>query len=185
MARLPKLKAPPAISRGPRIYQLDKRPESIGPPGQPPPGFVTPKTSATEWPVYWGLARITGYPKPEEIRSFPFVGGPPLWTYQAFADAGNERATNVDFMVYGGFAKAKPIAIRVQTEFFHNYAPITKQFYDRIQRSNLQSGHEVVDIYDQDYMRDPTGAAVIVLLKEAMGIIERPNVITSGRVQRV
>jgi hypothetical protein len=181
---LPKLKRPTLFSTGPRIYRLNEEPVHIGPPGDPPPGFVTPKTSATEWPPYWGLAQITGYPKPEYVRNFPFNGGPPVWEYQGFAEAGSEKQTNVDFIVWG-YPGATPVAIRILTEFFHNFASNDTQIYDITQRDRLQNGFEVVDIYDQDYMRDTTGRAIIVLLKGAMGLIERPPVIRSGRVQRV
>jgi hypothetical protein len=182
---LPTLKRPATLPTGPRLYQLNKTPEHLGPPGPPPEGFVTPKTSATEWPVYWGLARITGYPEAKYVRSSPFIGGPPVWTYQAFAEAGNDKQSNIDFVVWNPQPGGTPVAIRVQTEFFHNFASIQTQLYDIIQRDRLENGFEVVDLYDFDYMRDKSGSAVIVLLKGAMGLIERPSAIRSGRVQRV
>ena len=181
---LPMLKRAPAIKTGPKLYRMTEEPQRYGPPGDPPPGFVTAKTSATEWQPYWGLARITGYPKPEHVRSYPFMGGPPYWTYQAFADAGSDRQTNIDFVIWG-WGDATPIAIRIQTEFFHNFASIDTQIYDITQRDRLENGFEVIDLYDFDYMNDPTGKAVIVLLKDAMGLIERPSAIRTGRVQRV
>lgn len=184
MPPLPKLKRPPAILKGPRIYQLTQEPRRIGPPGDPPLGFVTPKTSATEWPPYWGLARITGFPKPSRVRTFPFLGGPPAWEYQGFAEAGADRRTNIDFIVWN-YPGATPIAIRILTEFFHNFANIDTQFYDRIQRDRLENGFEVFDLFDYQYMRDVTGQAVIVLLKQAMGLIEGPSPVRSGVVQRV
>lgn len=180
----PKLKRAPVLKTGPRLYRLHEKPVTYGPPGDPPPGFVTASTSATEWPPYWGLARIFGYPKPEDVRSFPFLGGPPYWQYQGFAEIGGERSASVDFIVWG-FGNATPVAFRIQTEWFHNFADIDTQLYDAIQRDRMENGFEVVDIYDQDYMRDPTGKAIIVLLKDGMGLIERPSVIRTGRVQRI
>jgi hypothetical protein len=184
MARLPTLKRPTVISTGPKLYRSTEEPQRYGPPGEPPLGFVTPKTSATEWPPYWGLAHIFGYPKPEHVRSFPFNGGPPYWEYQGFVEASSDKQTNVDFIIWG-IGNASPIAIRIQTEFFHNFASNDTQFYDIVQRDRLQNGFEVVDLYDYEYMRDETGRAVIVLLKQAMGLIETPNPIRSGAVQRV
>ena len=182
---LPQIKKLPVIKSGPRIYGLQSTPVALGPPGEAPPGFVTPKTSATEWPVYWGLARITGYPKPADVRKYPFTGGPPLWIYQAYVEAGSDKQSNIDFVFWGPFPGATPIAIRVQTEFRHNFANIETQVYDIIQRDRLENGFEVVDIYDFDFLRDRTGQAVIVLLKDILGLIERPSAIRSGRVQRV
>jgi hypothetical protein len=184
MPALPKLKRPTVFSTGPRLYRLSEEPVRIGPPGDPPPGFVTPKTAATEWPPYWGLAQITGYPKPEYVRNFPFNGGPPVWEYQGFADAGAEKQTNVDFIVWG-MGGATPVAIRILTEFFHNFAGIDTQVYDITQRDRLQNGFEVVDIFDYEFMRDSTGAAIIVLLKRAMGLIQGSGSARTGLVQRV
>ncbi len=182
---LPKLSKPAAISRGPRIYQMNTKPQVLGPPGEPPVAFVTPKTSATEWPPYWGLARITGYPRAEDVRKFPFVGGPPIWTYQAFVETGSTKSSNVDFMVRGPFQNATPAAIRIQTEFFHNFTTIENQIYDIIMRDKLENGFEVYDIYDYQYMRDPSGSAIIIKLKQAMGLIGGGPEISRGTVQRV
>lgn len=184
-ATLPKLRGPVAIARGPNVYRLNEEPYRLGPPGDPPPGFVTPKTSATEWPVYWGLARILQTPDPKYVRSSPFVGGPPIWTYQAYVEAGSDKSSNLDFVVWQPGARGKPIGIRVQTEFFHNFANNETQVYDIIHRDRLEKGFAVVDLYDSDYMRDPTGSAVIVLLKEALGLIERPRMGSGRTAQRV
>ena len=182
---LPSIPRPAAVSRGPRLYGLLREPQRLGPPGEPPPGFVTPKTSATEWPVYWGLARIMGTPDASFVRSGPFLGGPPLWTYQAYVEADTLKSANIDFVVWGPGRGMAPVAIRVQTEFFHNFARNDTQVFDRLHRERLSGGFVVRDIYDFDYMRDGTGQAVIVLLKEVLGLLERPPAITSGRVQRV
>jgi hypothetical protein len=186
MARLPSLPGVTSIrSTGPRLYKLSQEPMRYGPPGAPPPGFVTAKTSASEWPIYWALAQVFKVPPPEGLRQFPYVGGPPIWTYQAFADAGAERETNIDFVIWGSFQNALPVAIRIQTEFFHNFAMIDTQIYDVTQRERLSNGFYVVDIYDFDFLRDTTGEAAVIAVKRAMGMIERPNPIRSGAVQRV
>lgn len=185
MPALPSLKKAPVIKHGPRLYALQQEPEHLGPPGEPPPGFVTPKTSATEWPPYWGLARIFGTPKADMLRRGPFIGGPPIWTYQAYVDANAGKSANIDFVVWNPYPRGTPIAIRIQTEFFHNFASNDTQVFDILHKERLSRGFAVVDIYDFDYMRDGTGAAIIVLLKDALGMIERPSAIRTGRVQRV
>lgn len=173
------------MKTGPRVYRLGSEPEHLGPPGEPPPGFVTPKTSATEWPPYWGLARIFGTPKADRVRTGPFIGGPPIWTYQAYVDANAGKSANIDFVVWNPYPRGTPIAIRIQTEFFHNFARNDTQVFDILHKERLSRGFAVVDIYDFDYMRDGTGQAIIVLLKDALGMIERPSAIRTGRVQRV
>jgi hypothetical protein len=42
-----------------------------------------------------------------------------------------------------------------------------------------------VDIFDYEFMRDSTGAAIIVLLKRAMGLIQGSGSARTGLVQRV
>ncbi len=185
MAKMPGLKRAAALPTGPRLYALTREPQRYGPPGIPPPGFVTAKTSASEWPIYWALAHIFNRPTPGHLRDFPYMGGQPIWQFQAFAETGSERATNIDFVVWPSFGKGTPVAIRIQTEFFHNFASNDTQVYDIVQRDRLENGFEVVDLFDQDFMRDKTGSAAIVLCKQAIGLIERLNVHTSGRVQRV
>src|SRR5690606_25402309 len=54
--RPPRLRSFPVMPRGPRLYKLDPDHAKSGP-GEPPPGFVTATTSATEWFVYWAVAK--------------------------------------------------------------------------------------------------------------------------------
>lgn len=185
MATLPRLKKPPAVKRGPRIYQATKEPDRYGPPGDAPEAFLTQQTTQTEWIIYWALARIFNNPTPDKVRHAPFEGGWPIWTYQAYVDAQADSQTNIDFVIWAPNGEAKPIAIRIQTEFFHNFANVSTQIYDITHRERLQNGFEVVDIYDYMFLRDESGQAAILLCKLAMGLIEPAQVITSGAVQRV
>lgn len=183
--KLARTRKAPVVQHGPRVFAPTTEPERLGPPGEPPPGFVTAKTSATEWPPYWGLAQIFGFPLAKNVRRPPFEGGLPFWTYQAYVDAQAASATNIDFVIWQPFREGTPIALRIQTEFFHNFASAATQAYDLTHRERLQGGFEVVDIYDFDYMRDKTGQAIIVLLKRAMGLIEPGTPQRSGRIQRL
>jgi hypothetical protein len=88
-------------------------------------------------------------------------------------------------VVWGPFQNATPVAIRIQTEFFHNFATIDNQIYDITMRDKLENGFDVYDIYDYEYMRDPSGAAIIIKLKQAMGLIGGGPSISRGTVQRV
>jgi hypothetical protein len=42
----------------------------------------------------------------------------------------------------------------------------------------------VVDVYDYDFINDPTGQAIIVTLKNVLGMIERPNPLWLGTTIR-
>jgi hypothetical protein len=179
-------KKAPVVSRGPRVYNLTKEPTHLGPPGEPPEGFLTVKTTRPEWYIYWALARVLGMgAKARDVRSAPFDGGLPLWTYQAYVDASAAAQTNIDFVIWAPFPRGTPIAIRVQTEYFHNFASSATQAYDRTHRERLQGGFEVADVFDFDFMRDKTGRAAVVLVKKILGLIEPGNAQRSGRLQRV
>jgi hypothetical protein len=185
MAKLPRLPHPPVVKRGPALYKTERDAQHIGWPGDPPPGFITVKTTATEWVVYWGLSQIFGKPEPEDLRHPPYVGYPGIWQYQAYVDAQLASATNIDFVVWSAYPSGTPIAIRVQTEFFHNYASNDQQVYDLIHRERLEGGFDVVDVFDFDFLHDESGRAIILILKEALMMIERPHAQRSGRTQRV
>ena len=60
--KLPPIPKPETVKRGPRLYEFGKDHGHTGGPGDPPPGFVTIKTTATEWPIYWALAKVLGTP---------------------------------------------------------------------------------------------------------------------------
>ena len=80
--KLPAIPKPETVKRGPKLYEFGKDHGHTGGPGDPPPGFVTIKTTATEWPIYWALAKVLGTPAADKIRTGPFRGGPPRWIYQ-------------------------------------------------------------------------------------------------------
>lgn len=157
---------------------MDEQPIVQGP-GEPPPGFVTPRTSKTEWFVYWGLAKI--FQNPVDPRHSPFLGGWPDWTYQAALD---DAGAVVDFVVNNPGKSEQSVALRVVTEYWHLYTSNQKQFTDEIQKQALSDYFTVVDVYDQDFINDPSGAATIVTLKNVLGMIERPNPLWLGTTIR-
>ena len=59
-----------------------------------------------------------------------------------------------------------------------------KQTYDRIQKVFQSQYNDVVDIYDSDFVNDPTGQAVIVVVKHALGLIQKPDPILTGTALR-
>lgn len=172
------------IPKGPRLYQQPTKPVVHGGPGDPPPGFLDPTLhgSATEWIVYWALAKILK--NPDDPRKGPFVGGPPDWEYQKYAMGGRSRAGGavIDFVVYtapGG----KPIGLRVATEYFHFFAGPDKVASDEIQKELLSREFDIVDINDYEITADPTGQAAVIKVKQALGLIYS-NPITLGVARR-
>ena len=182
--KLPAIPKPPTVKRGPRIYEYGKAQEHTGGPGDPPPGFVTIKTTATEWPIYWALAKVFGSPSANAVRTGPFLGGPPHWFYQSYVDVGGLKDTNYDFLVEQPNPYSQPVAIRIQTEGYHSFVPNAKHQYDVLHRARGEERFDVVDIYDYLYLGDESGTAAILAVKCALQLIEPPNPVYTHGVQR-
>jgi hypothetical protein len=185
------LQRPPTIRTfvtkptGQRQYQYSTRSfgQVKGGPGAPPPGFLTATNSVTEWMVYWAFARI--YANPKDPRIGPFHGGPPQWTYQQPVLGGRFTPLGavtdfIDWRPYSG----RPVIVRVQTEHWHLFASTEKQIEDLMQKARLGDRADVVDIYDYQFTDDPTGQSVIQVVKSAVGLIETPDPLRAGVVQR-
>lgn len=183
---LPSLpRKPRRVQRPPREFTFPEESPHTGGPGEPPVDFVGAKNSATEWPPYWALARIFGEPSPRLLRQAPFMGAPGIWEYQQYIP-GNLSTTNIDFVVLPTNGLAKPTAFRIQTEFVHLFPDDAgKVMYDVAQKLDLSGGYDVVDLYDYMYLGDPTGQAIIQLVKAGLGLIEPPNPALVGTAMRV
>lgn len=173
--KIPQLKQLPVTRRGDRLYGVGTEQQHTGGPGEPPPGFVTAKTSAPEWMVYWGLARIFGVPNAHDVRDYPFEGGYPYWSYQAFSDTGGLKETNIDFVVWSSSVLGTPIAIRVLGAFSHDPTNSEQMLHDITQRANLEENYDVVDLRPEDFEGDASGTGVILHLKSLLQLIEPPS----------
>lgn len=186
VARPMRLRTPSAMPRGPRLYAEPKDKGYKGPVDEPPPGFLMGTTSETEWRVYHALARVLG--QPENPYVGPFIGAPGVWTYQKAWDNGRRSpgGSVIDFLVYGGTGSRADtdVAFRVQTEYFHMYTTSDVHEHDAMQLARLSEFMRVVDIYDDDFMFDPTNQATIILIKEALAGNTFPNPVTHGTTQR-
>jgi len=172
----------PQRPTGPRLYQLEKKPRRItGGPGEPPVGFVTPHTSKTEWIVYWALAKVLG--TPGDPRKPPFVGGT-NWQYQKAVGGGRRiRGGQVlDFVVMSGL---KAIGIRVETERYHIFTSATNQASDFYLRTHAVGVDEVIAIFDQDFIGDPSGKSACATVARAIRGDQDPNPIRFGTARRV
>jgi hypothetical protein len=77
------------------------------------------------------------------------------------------------------------VALRIQTEWQHNFTNNAKHIYDVFHRGRAEENFDVVDLYDYLFLGDDSGQAVIQLLKSALQLIEPPNPIYAHSVQRV
>lgn len=178
-----KLKKFSIAPRGPKHLKLGVRPARIGiGPGEPPIGFVTPSThnSRSEWLVYWALAKHHNDPK--DPRQPPYTGSRlGVWFYQVQEQGGRVPAGSVsDFQVK---TPRGWIIIRQDTERWHIFANAVTQMKDLFLKTHLKTG-KVVTVYDQYFIHDDTGAAVMKVVALALKGIEMPNPIRTGTAIR-
>lgn len=180
----PRMRTPPVLPRGPKLYRVPKSLGYMGPVSDPPPGFVQGTTSVTEWMVYFGMAKVTGVPT--NYREPPFIGMPGVWQYQKAWDEGRRMAGGsvIDFMLHAGAWSSQDVAFRIQTERFHLYADMEQQTHDALQFQRLASHMRVIDLYDNDFIFDPTGQAIVLLIKDSLAGSVYPNPINSGTTMR-
>ena len=179
--RPPRLRRIPRENRGPKELRLWVEPERNVGPGEPPPGFVTGTTSASEWVPYWAISKV--FSDPPDPRKPPFEGGQ-LWDYQVSLDGGRrQRGGSVaDFTVW---LPSQPIIIRLVTERFHIATNALKKAQDRRQAMNLEKYARVVDLYEQDIIADQSGEAAVRRIVELLGGRQRINPATAGTFRRV
>ena len=87
----------------------------------------------------------------------------------------------IDYLIHLG---PTLIGLRLQTERFHVFTESRKHAYDLIQRGNLMKNIEVIDMYDDDILGDPSGQKAIVAVKRTLNLIEALNPILAGTAIR-
>ena len=188
--RPPRLSAIASFPKGPKLYQIPQAMQkgTTGP-GEPPPGFVTATTSRVEWHVYFALSKVLGFPKDPRDGRNGFIGWPGLWTYQTAYEGGRNRLGGgqiIDFTVEPHeLTKGVPIALRLMTERFHLFTSDTKQAYEQLLRSRLSANYVVRDLYEQNFLFDPTGQAVVINVKNALAGLVEPNPVRGGYPLRI
>lgn len=138
-------------------------------PGEPPAGFVGGTTSKTEWYVYWALEKILG---PEGYT----------WSYQQSYQGGRHvpGGSVVDFVIYN---PKQTILCDVQTWEFHFAQGSQKMSRDFEQREGLGvvGGEEiVVNVYEQYFINDPSGKAVMSVMLDCIAGVEWPSPVSTG-----
>lgn len=184
LVRPPRLRTITAVPRGPRMYAL-KEGHYKGPLTEPPPGFVSATTSASEWVLYWAMFKALDIPA--DPRMPPFMGYPPIFYYQSEQFGGRQMAGGavVDYVIQGGAKTSQNIGIRLVTERFHIYNGEDVHWHDTNQLWRLSERMRIIDIYDQDFLPDKTGAAAVALIKDGIAGRTTPNPMTDGTTQRV
>lgn len=151
-------------------------------PGEPPPGFVTAHTSASEWRYYWAIAKVMGDPR--DPRKGPYTGGR-NWVYQAAADGVFTRSVAsqvIDFVVD---LNGTRIGLRIQTERWHVMASSKVIERDKFLKTHTKGVDVMIDLFDQWSIGDPTGKAVIDQVIKALRLTPDPDPITNGTALRV
>ena len=158
------------IPRGPEILGIGKNviQSGIGP-GDPPANFVGGTTSGSEWMLYWAYEILLG--KEGEY-----------WGFQQSFQGGRHRpgGSVVDFVLY---MPRQTILVRLQTWRFHNALGALKIQSDIDQKIGLFGigGEEIlVDVYEQYFVNDKTGKAVLECAKDSIEGVEWPNPLSTG-----
>lgn len=155
---------------GASVYGLGSNVESTGEgPGPSPFGFVGGTNSETEWMVYWALEKLLG---PEGVT----------WSYQQSYAGGRHvpGGSVVDFVVY---MPRMTILIRIVTWRYHLGAGPEKASYDLEQKISLFSIYGesiVIDVWEQYFVNDKTGKAVLAVMADAIQGQEWPDPNASG-----
>lgn len=170
---------------GPKEFKLGTAPGAVGyGPGEPPPGFLNQWNSRTEWLYYWAVCKVKH--SPLNCRQPPFVGGGEGdWTYQNPDPVFGGRQVGgqvFDLVVWQG---AKKIALRIQTERFHVFAPAATQAKDYSLKIHATSVDDIVDIYDQNAIADKSGRAAIMQVVKALKGVRELDPIRAGVARRV
>lgn len=168
------------IPTGPRMYRKLDDPQIEGGPGEPPPGFVTPTTSKTEWVAFWATWKATN--APGDPRKGPWTGPPTgEFAYQSWELGGRKQLGGavVDLVIY---TQDIPIGCRIVTEYFHIFAGAQKAAMDLTQAIELGRSMTVVDVYDYEFL--PLDAqGLVIYFKQAYGMI-KSNPISSATARR-
>lgn len=111
--------------------------------------FATSSTSEEEGWFYWGCL--------QELGPHGELGG---WSYQRQVRAYGARIgqATIDFVID---VAPRPLAVRIQTPYFHAALGPEKEEFDDEQMMTLEdSGYDVVDVPSDLYMGDESGLAV-------------------------
>lgn len=185
------MKSPPvlrtfsALPRGSQIYDYSRTEDVRGGPGDPPPGFLVVTNSITEWYVYWSCFKALNIPLNPRDTGPPFEGVADYFQYQKPMLGGRSLPGGAvpDFVILRT-RTGIPVILRVVTEYWHIFTTNAKQSADELQKQRLEDEVDVVDLYDYQFMHDPTGSACVVAIKNAAGLIYSLDPLAAGTARR-
>jgi hypothetical protein len=158
VASIPKVKRQTAMPQPKKVFGSAGRRVFFGGPELFAAQFIGPTTSKSEGYIYWALLKVLG------------PAGEGSWGYQI---SSNNSATIIDFVIWN---QQPRLAWRVQSERFHIATLQYKHTYDRLQKEMLErSGYKVIDLYEEHFLKDKTGRAAILLVKDALKGRQRPS----------
>ncbi len=174
-----------ALPRGERKYKYTVAGDVQTGPGEAPPGFLVATNSVTEWYVYWACFPALQIPMQAEDSGPPFEGVPGFFSYQTPMQGGRSLPGGAvpDFVIERT-RTGIPVIVRVVTEYWHLFTSNDKQIRDELQRQRLDDEVDIVDVFDYEFMHDPTGAATVVAVKRAAGLIQSPDPLYSATARR-
>ena len=181
----PVIRVKTQIPRGPRRYKFSLPGKQQTGPGDPPPGFLGPTVSKSEWWLYWAMFPALQINVDARRSGPPYVGWPPDFSYQQPFMQGRAAPGGAiaDFVIWRT-RTGRPVLIRLVTEYWHLYTDANKQVADMLQRQRLEDQAQVIDVYDYTFTHDPSGAAAIQVVKAAVGLIEMPDPLRAGTARR-
>lgn len=182
------MRAIPTFPKGPRLYRQEPGSDIMSGPGEPPPGFLTFTNSRSEWLIYWALSKVLNYPK--DPRVGPFIGYPGLWAYQTPYEGGRAvRGGQVlDFLIESPSSIYGTVAIRIQTERYHDFADHAKKAKEVILMARTARHVRVADIHEQDFAdaeQRKTGQAAILEVKKALYGAKSSDPLKAGSARRI
>jgi hypothetical protein len=164
------------IPRGSREFQnLMRQPQGVyyGP-GPQEEQYKSGTTSDTEFYIIWALRQI--------FKNYPNGGEGIFWDYQKSQQGGRHLpgGSVLDFILWG---RPYNIGIRIQGTYWHFGRGEDQLADDFSQKIRLNGGGLViVDIYEQDFINDPSGYAAIRVVLLAMERQENYNPRAAGNV---
>jgi hypothetical protein len=185
--RPPITPSPPAMPRGPRLYQPEKggtKRNNV---------FVDvpddwPGTDP-EWRVYAASFKALNIPgDPRDYPSAPaYRGIEGVFAYQDPFEGGRIGGAGgqvFDF-VYYSTPRGVAMVIRVQGSYWHTERSNKQQVTDAYLMTRASRFYEVQDIYDYEVMADDTGEAAVMTLKERLAGNTSENPMTANVARKM
>ena len=139
-AKAPKVENKPVFGRGPEELQgALADPTEVSAPGPRPDSGPLALATLPEWYIYWALERLGKKPNVD----FVYRGE------TEFASLSSQ--TQLDFQMLDGSG----IAIEVQGDYFHYQQGSAKLVLDRVRAGELANQWTVIDIDEDDALRNP------------------------------